>query len=149
MNIQVPDICGDSAVSAKYILELKNSTGAIVTRAAAEYQQSGLIEKAVALNNCDSYAVNVTVFVPSHSELGRYTAITPLNVNSTCLPSAGNVTDRDNTSSNNITPSSTSVQSTIQTCQYRAQNDGMNDFKYRCMMCSYLFINIFQILEQM
>ena len=67
-------------------MELKNSAGGVVQRTRAECQQSLLIEETVILDDCDSYTVNVTAHVPSYTELGSYTTITPFNISFICPP---------------------------------------------------------------
>lgn len=62
-------------MSATYTLELKNSSGSVVHRITVEYSHSTVIEERQELDLCDSYTVNVTVFVPLYSELGSYTTI--------------------------------------------------------------------------
>ena len=80
-----------SGVSATYILEVRDSTGALVSRIITEYQNSIPIEETLTLEICTSYTVNVTVFVPSHSELGSHTDISVIGTSATC-PTDGSYT---------------------------------------------------------
>ena len=67
-----------------YILEVRNSIGALVTRLATDYQNSIVIEETLSLDMCDSYTVNVTVFVSSHNELGSHTNISKIDTSAAC-----------------------------------------------------------------
>ena len=71
-------------MSANYILEVRDSTGALVTRISTDYQTSIVIEETLNLDLCSSYTVNVTVFVPSHKELGRHTNISGIDTSVPC-----------------------------------------------------------------
>ena len=77
--MKLPEICSaHSGVSATYILEVRNSTGALVTRLATDYQNSIVIEETLSLDMCASYTVNVTVSISLYAELGSHSDIIQL-----------------------------------------------------------------------
>ena len=82
-------------MNATYILEVRNSTGALVSRIITEYQNSIPIEETLTLETCTSYTVNVTVFVPSHSELGSHTDISDLYIPFSCSTGGKNIVEQN------------------------------------------------------
>ena len=76
MCLQLPDTCIESGVLAKYILEVKNSTGFVILKTIGDYNHSSRIEATQTLEKSDSYTVNATVYVPSYADLGSHTTIT-------------------------------------------------------------------------
>lgn len=73
--MQLPDTCIESEVLARYILEVKNSTGFVILETIEDYQHSRLIEVIMTLEESSSYIVNVTVYIPSYADLGSQTII--------------------------------------------------------------------------
>lgn len=72
--MQLPDMCIGSEVLAKYILEVKNSTGFLILETIEDYRHR-LIEVMLTLEESGSYTVNVTVYIPSYADLGSLTII--------------------------------------------------------------------------
>ena len=73
--MQLPDVCIESEVLAKYILEVKNLTGFVILETIEDYQHSRLIEVILTLEESGSYTVNVTVYIPLYADLGSHTII--------------------------------------------------------------------------